>query len=759
MTHEEVKAALAGEAPDNPEVVMHLATCADCRAYADALLAVDALARALPPMAVPPDLVDATTAAMDREIDRSARRPSRAVWGLGGGLALAAALLLFFRGPGVEVGDGDQMVERGNGTSLPEIDLRIAVVRGGSVERFNRDRAYAPGDRLQFRATTSPASSIAIFHVGPGAPVARVDGGGGDAAWEIEPTDEGAIFVGVASPAPFSDEKIVAVEGALSRAYNGDAARLCDAVTEQGLGCAATPIHVDGDLNRRGATMMVLLAMMLAAVAGVVAPEDTAAVEAAYKPRRVALLVGVQQYGDPELAGLRYPEADARDLYDVLHRQDVGGFDDAVVLVGQQNTTKRAIEEAIAWATSELQRDDTFLLYFSGHGTLSFDLVEGSQLFFLPSDAKLAEPEKTGISVAWLEKVVGSLPSRRRVLILDTCHNGRSGKSAVNSSTAQLLGAMRGPPPEPRGLRDVSESEARLYAAQYYQPALEDAHLGNGVYTHFLIQALTDGRAQADLDGDGLVEIAELHDYARDRTMKYTSGVQVPRAEYHFVGHDEIYLAGDPSLRGVAERALLSACDEILAKARLLVDGIPRGTLPGVTAIEPGRHDVKITTESGDTLVRRSVRFEAGRDDPGRGSAGGDEAAGSPGSGGPVFRKGPAVVQSRHPAHGRGRTRVHPADGDAPLARAGSSSPRRVSGAAYFPTTRRTWWAQRSKRPRAHARLANGTVRDRAGRRSWPQRPEGIANGALAGRSIHGRGRSRPGDLPSGGGTRHRAPL
>ena len=246
MTHEEVKAVLAGEAPDNPEVAMHLATCADCRAYADGLAAVDALARALPAIPVPHDLVDLTTVAMDREIHPRPQR--RAVWGLGGALALAAAVLLFFRGPAYEVGDATQMIERGNGVTLPELDLRIAVVRGGAVERFHRDREYAPGDQLQFRATASPAtSSTAIFHVAPSARVERVDSGGGDAAWEIEPTDEGAIFVGVASPAPLSAEAIVAVEGALSQAYNGDAARLCDAVTEQGLGCAATPIHVDGD--------------------------------------------------------------------------------------------------------------------------------------------------------------------------------------------------------------------------------------------------------------------------------------------------------------------------------------------------------------------------------------------------------------------------------------------------------------------------------------------------------------------------------
>ena len=97
MTHEQVRAVLAGDAPDNPEVAMHLATCADCRAYADGLAAVDALARTLPAIPVPQDLIELTTVAMDREIHPRVRR-RRAVW-VGAAFALAAALLLFFRGP------------------------------------------------------------------------------------------------------------------------------------------------------------------------------------------------------------------------------------------------------------------------------------------------------------------------------------------------------------------------------------------------------------------------------------------------------------------------------------------------------------------------------------------------------------------------------------------------------------------------------------------------------------------------------------
>lgn len=346
--------------------------------------------------------------------------------------------------------------------------------------------------------------------------------------------------------------------------------------------------------------------------AGVVQGDDTG-LDAVYAPRRVAVLVGVQDYGDPELAGLRFPVKDARDLGSALEDPLIGDFDRVVVVEGARATTRQGILDALAIATSDLQRDDTFVLYMSGHGTLTLDPTEGSRLWFLPSDGHLDRPEQSGLAVAELEELVNELPARRRVLILDTCHNGRSdSKSALAGNTAALLEGFRGEPPAPRNLREVSESEARLYAAQYYQPAMEDPALENGVYTHFLLRALTDQAEAADLDRDGLVDVAEAHDFARDRTIAHTGGMQVPRAEYRIVGREEIYLSGDPQRRSRAEKALLSACDQILARARLLVDGVPRGAMPGLTAIEPGRHEIEIQSEDGEVLARRTLTFEAG---------------------------------------------------------------------------------------------------------------------------------------------------
>jgi uncharacterized caspase-like protein len=362
--------------------------------------------------------------------------------------------------------------------------------------------------------------------------------------------------------------------------------------------------------------MMVLLTLLLTtgASAGVVQPSaGTGLLEAVYQPRRVAVVIGVQQYSDPALQGLRFAEADAIAIGAALGDPAIGGFDQVWTVTGAEATSAAGIGNAIALATAELQRDDTFLLYLSGHGTLTLDPAEGSRLYFLPSDGVLEDAHHTGLDVAWLEGQVNALAARRRVLILDTCHNGRANsKSALGGATAQLMGGLRGEPPAPRDLREVSESEARLYAAQYYQPAMEDAALGNGVYTHFLLAALTKHRGDADLNRDGLVDVAEAHDYARDRTIRYTAGMQVPRAEYRIVGREEIYLAGDPSKRTSAEHALLSATDQLLSRAKLLVDGVPRGAMPGLTAVDPGTRTVEIQAEDGQTLVRRRVRVEAG---------------------------------------------------------------------------------------------------------------------------------------------------
>ena len=157
-----------------------------------------------------------------------------------------------------------------------------------------------------------------------------------------------------------------------------------------------------------------LLSFVATAQAGVV-KGDPAGLDSVYAARRVAVLVGVQEYADPALQGLRFAAKDARDLGAALESPTIGGFDRVFVVEGRDSTTAAAIERAIGVATADLQRDDTFVLYLSGHGTLTLDPELGSRLWFLPSDGQLDAPEETGIALSSIEARIADLPARRRV--------------------------------------------------------------------------------------------------------------------------------------------------------------------------------------------------------------------------------------------------------------------------------------------------------------------------------------------------------
>jgi uncharacterized caspase-like protein len=329
----------------------------------------------------------------------------------------------------------------------------------------------------------------------------------------------------------------------------------------------------------------------------------------AYEPRRVALVIGIDSYIDPALGDLRYPAKDSQDLARVLSTPGRGGFDLVSQVTG--TVTVASFWSAFDAATGHLQRDDTFVLFIAGHGTLDLS-GEGTRLYVMPSDSWLAEPAETGIPLLELEERVAELPARRRVMVLDTCYSG-SGRSALTPGMRERLDSLRGPIPAPLAL-EASEHEVRLFSAHHNQPAIEDEQLENGVYTHYFVQAL-DG--PGDADGDGLVEVLEAHDYARDRTLEYTGGVQVPWVQSTMVGREAIYLSGEPGRRQRAELAIITGLEALPSESQLRVDGQARGAgpvLPGWRSVEvepPGRSPVRarVHLEPGEQLdVARLVR-------------------------------------------------------------------------------------------------------------------------------------------------------
>ena len=81
--------------------------------------------------------------------------------------------------------------------------------------------------------------------------------------------------------------------------------------------------------------------------------------------RRLALVIGNNEYLDPGLVQLAAPGHDAEDFARVLSDHDLCAFDDVKVFRNELSST---VQEAIDEFFDERKPDDLLLFYFSGHG-------------------------------------------------------------------------------------------------------------------------------------------------------------------------------------------------------------------------------------------------------------------------------------------------------------------------------------------------------------------------------------------------------
>ena len=293
-------------------------------------------------------------------------------------------------------------------------------------------------------------------------------------------------------------------------------------------------------------------------------PEPGDAVE------RVAVVIGVDAYG-PDVGDLSYATKDADDLAAVLGANGGGSFD-VVALYGRP-IGRDEIWAELHRATAGLGPEDVLLVYFAGHGGMSWE-GGAMRLFLLASDAVRADPVRTAIDYDALRRWFSELPVLRKVLVVDACHNELNGASDAAHTRGRVPDALRGVQlrGEVAAPWPVRKAEVHLLAAREGQPAREHERLENGVFTHFLVEGLSRGPSGwvADVTGDGLVAVDEAYAYAEARTRAFTDEAQVPVYRAEREGDQEIWLTGDAW-------ALTSREDATLSRLRGAVGGASRG--------------------------------------------------------------------------------------------------------------------------------------------------------------------------------------
>jgi hypothetical protein len=218
----------------------------------------------------------------------------------------------------------------------------------------------------------------------------------------------------------------------------------------------------------------------------------------------------------PDLEG---PRNDPALLRDALCDGASGLFPSDNIRMVTERTMAEVLRETEEFLTSA-SRQDTLLLYYSGHGMLD----QRGELFLCTRDSRSDRLRSTAVKASDLRGMLDESAALTTVILLDCCHSGRF-KGGI------VPGTLAG-----RGRFVVTSSRGGELA--------NDAHVRNraSLFTYHLTEGLV--RGAEDHDGDGVVNLSELYDYVHAALI--AEGRQVPQKR--FEGDGDVPVA----LRAVA---------------------------------------------------------------------------------------------------------------------------------------------------------------------------------------------------------------
>lgn len=222
--------------------------------------------------------------------------------------------------------------------------------------------------------------------------------------------------------------------------------------------------------------------------------------------KKLAVIVGVNDYSGTNLQNLRYCAADAEAFYEALihyanyETQYVRLFSDGLNLVSSPPTYSDVLSAVQEMCTNATE-DDSILFLFAGHGTR-----DEKDSYLLTKEYRSNVISDSSISMSKINEYFKQSPAKFKLRFFDACHSGRMGvRGLANPNVETDLAVM-------------ADGWATLAACREDQFAHELPDIGHGVFSYFLVKGLS-GEASIS---NGLVTLDNLRVYVMDQTISLT---------------------------------------------------------------------------------------------------------------------------------------------------------------------------------------------------------------------------------------------
>ena len=143
--------------------------------------------------------------------------------------------------------------------------------------------------------------------------------------------------------------------------------------------------------------------------------------------RKIVIAFGIDKYADQEIQPLDNAVLDAKAVSKAF--AESLGYEVRVI----ENPTKADIIRTLNQLSTEIQKNDSLIVYYAGHG---FKLDETGLGYWIPSDGSAEDP-KNWISNVDVSKMLASIGANQVAVISDSCYSGAFTKEKKVEFTTQ----------------------------------------------------------------------------------------------------------------------------------------------------------------------------------------------------------------------------------------------------------------------------------------------------------------------------------
>jgi hypothetical protein len=245
-----------------------------------------------------------------------------------------------------------------------------------------------------------------------------------------------------------------------------------------------------------------------------------------------ALVIAIEKYKDPAIDSVRFAQADASEFASAL---ELHGFTIQKLMLNH-DATKSTMSSHIKRGLARLSKDDTFFLYYAGHG-----FSDTGKNFLTCHDTDPNDLNATSLGLRWIFKQFESSKSQRVAIFLDSCE---SGITKIDDRRG-LYGLMS--EAEIDAFFKDSQFRVCFSACKTSESSYSDATLKHGIWTYHILKALRGEVPQALENGRYLTAHALQNYLSREvpltvRQSRSDPAVQTP---WMYGGHSRDFKIAD----------------------------------------------------------------------------------------------------------------------------------------------------------------------------------------------------------------------